>query len=31
VRRLREAKSGQYEWVCTPFFLDLTLRKPTGS
>jgi hypothetical protein len=26
---LRAAKSGQYEWVSTPFFLDLALRKPT--
>jgi len=28
VLRLREARCGQYEWVSTPFFLDLTLRKP---
>ena len=26
---LRAAKNGGYEWVSTPFFLDLTLRKPT--
>lgn len=26
---LRAAKSGQYEWVSTPFFSDLALRKPT--
>jgi SAM-dependent methyltransferase len=26
---LRAAKSGQYEWVSSPFFLDLALRKPT--
>jgi SAM-dependent methyltransferase len=26
---LRAAKSGQYERVSTPFFLDLALRKPT--
>jgi SAM-dependent methyltransferase len=26
---LRAAKSGQYEWVSTPFFTDLALRKPT--
>jgi SAM-dependent methyltransferase len=25
---LRGAKSGQYEWVSTPFFSDLALRKP---
>ena len=25
----RAAKSGEYEWVSTPFFLDLALRKPT--
>jgi len=25
---LRAAKGGGYEWVSTPFFLDLTLRKP---
>ena len=25
---LRAAKNGGYEWVSTPFFLDLTLRKP---
>jgi uncharacterized protein YoaH (UPF0181 family) len=25
---LRAAKSGDYEWVSMPFFLDLTLRKP---
>ena len=26
---LRAAKSGQYQWVSSPFFLDLALRKPT--
>ncbi|HKR69017.1 MAG TPA: methyltransferase domain-containing protein [Streptosporangiaceae bacterium] len=28
VSDLRAAKTGGYEWVSTPFFLDLTLRKP---
>ena len=28
VSDLRAAKGGGYEWVSTPFFLDLTLRKP---
>jgi SAM-dependent methyltransferase len=28
VNDLRAAKGGGYEWVTTPFFLDLTLRKP---
>jgi hypothetical protein len=28
VSDLRAEKSGGYEWVSTPFFLDLTLRKP---
>jgi hypothetical protein len=28
VNDLRAAKDGGYEWVSTPFFLDLTLRKP---
>jgi SAM-dependent methyltransferase len=28
VRELRAAKSGDYEWVSLPFFLDLALRKP---
>ncbi len=28
VGELRAAKNGGYEWVSTPFFLDLTLRKP---
>lgn len=26
---LRAAKSGSYQWVSSPFFLDLALRKPT--
>jgi SAM-dependent methyltransferase len=26
---LQAAKSGQYQWVSSPFFLDLALRKPT--
>ena len=26
---LRAAKSGPYQWVSSPFFLDLALRKPT--
>lgn len=25
---LRDARTGDYEWVTSPFFLDLTLRKP---
>jgi hypothetical protein len=28
VVNLRAAKDGGYEWVSTPFFLDLALRKP---
>jgi SAM-dependent methyltransferase len=28
ISTLRMAAAGDYEWVCTPFFLDLTLRKP---
>jgi SAM-dependent methyltransferase len=28
VRNLRAGKGGGYEWVSTPFFLDLALRKP---
>jgi SAM-dependent methyltransferase len=28
---LRAAKSGGYEWVSTPFSLDLTLRKPLAA
>jgi hypothetical protein len=28
VDALRTAATGDYDWVCTPFFLDLTLRKP---
>ncbi|HEU0240591.1 MAG TPA: class I SAM-dependent methyltransferase [Micromonosporaceae bacterium] len=28
VTRLREATSGDYTWVSSPFFLDLALRKP---
>jgi hypothetical protein len=29
IRDIRSAKDGGYEWVSTPFYLDLTLRKPT--
>jgi SAM-dependent methyltransferase len=28
---LRAAKGGGYEWVTSPFFLDLTLRKPLAA
>lgn len=28
---LQAAKSGRYEWVSSPFFLDLALRKPTAA
>jgi hypothetical protein len=28
---LRAAKRGGYEWVSTPFILDLTLRKPLAA
>jgi ubiquinone/menaquinone biosynthesis C-methylase UbiE len=28
---LQAAKDGGYEWVSTPFFLDLTLRKPLAA
>ena len=28
---LHAAKGGGYEWVSTPFFLDLTLRKPLAA
>ena len=28
MRELQAAKSGKYEWVSSPFYLDLTLRKP---
>jgi ubiquinone/menaquinone biosynthesis C-methylase UbiE len=28
---LRAAKSGEYGWVSSPFFLDLTLRKPSAA
>jgi hypothetical protein len=31
VSDLRAAKGGGYEWVSMPFFLDLTLRKPTAA
>jgi hypothetical protein len=30
-RDIRAAKDGDYEWVTTPFFLDLTLRKPAAA
>ena len=26
---LQATKSGHYQWVSSPFFLDLALRKPT--
>ena len=29
VQEIRAAKDGGYEWVSSPFYLDLTLRKPT--
>ncbi len=28
IAALRAGKTGNYEWVSTPFFIDLTLRKP---
>jgi SAM-dependent methyltransferase len=28
VNTLRAAATADYQWVCTPFFLDLTLQKP---
>ena len=28
VRDIRAAKNGGYQWVSSPFYLDLTLRKP---
>jgi SAM-dependent methyltransferase len=31
VRDLRAAKAGSYEWVSTPFFLDLTFGKPAAA
>jgi ubiquinone/menaquinone biosynthesis C-methylase UbiE len=31
VATLRAAKSGGYEWVTSPFLLDLVLRKPTAT
>jgi SAM-dependent methyltransferase len=31
VSELRAAKSRSYEWVSTPFFLDLTFRKPAAA
>jgi SAM-dependent methyltransferase len=31
VRTLRTAKNGGYEWVSSPFFIDLTLRKPVAA
>jgi hypothetical protein len=30
VNTLRTAATADYEWVGTPFFLDLTLRKPAN-
>ena len=29
VRDIQAAKDGSYQWVSSPFYLDLTLRKPT--
>jgi hypothetical protein len=31
VSDLRAAKDGGYQWVSTPFYLDLTLRKPVAA
>jgi SAM-dependent methyltransferase len=31
VGNIRAAKDGNYEWVSSPFFLDLTLRKATSA
>jgi hypothetical protein len=31
VSDLRAAKGGGYQWVSSPFFLDLTLRKPLAA
>jgi ubiquinone/menaquinone biosynthesis C-methylase UbiE len=31
VSELRAAKGGGYEWVSSPFFLDLTVRKPVAA
>ena len=31
LRDLRAAKAGGYEWVSSPFFLDLALRKPLAA
>jgi hypothetical protein len=28
-RNIQAAKGGNYEWVSSPFFLDLALHKPT--
>lgn len=30
-RDIEAAKASEYEWVSSPFFLDLTLRKPTAA
>jgi hypothetical protein len=29
VRDIRAAKDGGYEWVSSPFYLDMALREPT--
>ena len=29
VRDIRAARDGGYEWVSSPFYLDVALRKPT--
>jgi SAM-dependent methyltransferase len=31
LQSMREAKHGDYEWVSTPFFLDLAFRKPMNA
>jgi hypothetical protein len=31
VATLRAAKRGGYEWVTSPFLLDLVLRKPASA
>jgi len=31
VRDIRAAEDGGYEWVSSPFYLDLALRKPAAA
>jgi SAM-dependent methyltransferase len=31
IGELRAAAAGRYEWVSSPFFLDITMRKPTAA